>query len=892
MRYRTKGYFLFLYIIFVNAILASAQCTIEGTVVDTLSIPVGFVQVLAHRSDTKHLTNYSQADAQGRYKLTIHHPGVYTLTYKALGFRVEECEVNLLNDSASFSKEINVMLKEKPFVLNEVITYGERPITIIGDTVIYRIDAFTLGNEQIVEDVLRRLPGMDVSEDGIISFKGKTIEKVMVEGDDLFGYNYQVVNRTLHANMIDRVEAYERYSENPLLKNIEESERVALNLKLTDAAKLRIFGSVSGGYSTENDFDAGLNLMNFRPSVKTYLIGNANTIGQQLGYIPGLSRSFNPVALDKKQEVFQFQPDYLIKSSVYTPVFRNQRISLSEYYMGSLSNIINVNKKFKSTLVALYSQNNDDLNTYTKQTFWLNDSSLIIDEKQRYYKGLETLNFKNRFEYSPSQSTRIDLSGNIFFYTIQNSSYFSFSSIPIEDRLGQDNWNTDQSLEITHRINSKNALIIKGRGFYDSRNEMYSVVPVIFNHMFPSIESIREANQEVQSKTQTFSLSAENKIRLSRLSLLEIEGGGGHSLYHLNSQLILIDSLSNHFHADGYDGESEHRLRYAVGSVRLKCGLDSLRVGLGLTSFYVVFFGKPSLGTKQVVGLSPNVSLNWSISSKSKFGLGYDYITSPTPSEALHSAIVLNSYRSFTCGVLGFELFSRHNVSALYTYASLMQRDVLSIMLSYHHEPYYQTYNQHIHPWAQLTIDTLGRQRNMFVNMNHFDHMVHAWRTNFRLTNTNTFLRYSSYLFDVEQPVSMLLNSIGIEARSAFGSFFDFHLGYTVNTTSLSNSSAKRNYSSRLFTHLFFFQKESKNCQISMERFFFEGIQSKYNPTYFLDATFIWNILPSRLELKFTIRNLLNYTEYQNIHLTEISETISGYHLIPRYFMLSLNLRF
>ena len=172
--------------------------------------------------------------------------------------------------------------------------------------------------------------------------------------------------------------------------------------------------------------------------------------------------------------------------------------------MGSLSNIINVNKKFKSTLVALYSQNNDDLNTYTKQTFWLNDSSLIIDEKQRYYKGLETLNFKNRFEYSPSQSTRIDLSGNIFFYTIQNSSYFSFSSIPIEDRLGQDNWNTDQSLEITHRINSKNALIIKGRGFYDSRNEMYSVVPVIFNHMFPSIESIREANQEVQSKTQTF----------------------------------------------------------------------------------------------------------------------------------------------------------------------------------------------------------------------------------------------------------------------------------------------------------------------------------------------------------------------------------------------------
>jgi len=77
-----------------------------------------------------------------------------------------------------------------------------------------------------------------------------------------------------------------------------------------------------------------------------------------------------------------------------------------------------------------------------------------------------------------------------------------------------------------------------------------------------------------------------------------------------------------------------------------------------------------------------------------------------------------------------------------------------------------------------------------------------------------------------------------------------------------------------------------------MERFFFEGIQSKYNPTYFLDATFIWNILPSRLELKFTIRNLLNYTEYQNIHLTEISETISGYHLIPRYFMLSLNLRF
>src|SRR5690606_27441794 len=100
------------------------------------------------------------------------------------------------------------------------------------DTVVFNINSYKDGTERKIEDVLRKLPGIEINElSGIIKYKGKSIETVMLEGDDLFGSNYTLGTKNINADMVTEVEAIENYSENALLKGIEHSEKVALNLK-------------------------------------------------------------------------------------------------------------------------------------------------------------------------------------------------------------------------------------------------------------------------------------------------------------------------------------------------------------------------------------------------------------------------------------------------------------------------------------------------------------------------------------------------------------------------------------------------------------------------------------------------------------------------------------
>src|SRR5690625_1494275 len=97
-------------------------------------------------------------------------------------------------------------------------------IQVKEDTVSYRASAFLDGSEQKVEDLLRKLPGIQVEADGQVKYKGKFIEKVLLEGDDLFDLNYTIGTKNMNVDIIDQVQAIENYSENSLRSEEHTSE--------------------------------------------------------------------------------------------------------------------------------------------------------------------------------------------------------------------------------------------------------------------------------------------------------------------------------------------------------------------------------------------------------------------------------------------------------------------------------------------------------------------------------------------------------------------------------------------------------------------------------------------------------------------------------------------
>src|SRR5699024_7264225 len=103
------------------------------------------------------------------------------------------------------------------------------------------------GTEETVEDVLRKIPGLRIDEEGTIKVGNREVEKVMVEDDDFFGHGYKILTKNMPAHPIKQVDILKHYSANELLKGIEDSDKVALNLKLKDDSKRIWFGIAEAG---------------------------------------------------------------------------------------------------------------------------------------------------------------------------------------------------------------------------------------------------------------------------------------------------------------------------------------------------------------------------------------------------------------------------------------------------------------------------------------------------------------------------------------------------------------------------------------------------------------------------------------------------------------------
>jgi ribosomal protein S17E len=127
--------------------------------------------------------------------------------------------------------------------------------------------------------LLSNVPGFQVDPNGRISFNGKPIKKLMLDGDDLTAENYQLISRNLRSLMIDSIQVLERYNENRLLKNFDENKDVAINLVLKKSYYGKSTINILAAYSPQELGELQSELVRLRKKVKQYLLINANDIG-------------------------------------------------------------------------------------------------------------------------------------------------------------------------------------------------------------------------------------------------------------------------------------------------------------------------------------------------------------------------------------------------------------------------------------------------------------------------------------------------------------------------------------------------------------------------------------------------------------------------------------
>ncbi len=254
---------------------------ISGTVSDTTEKKqLTNASILLLRPTDSILVRHTRSDASGRFRLDTVPKGHYLLlvTYPYYADYVDEIDAP---DSGSMTlPPLPMVLKSK--LLETVVVNGSRgAVRIKGDTTEFNADSFRTEAGASVEDLLKKLPGIQVDRNGKITAQGETIKKVLVDGEEFFGDDPTLVTQNLKADMVDKVQVYDKKSDQATFTGIDDGQREkTINLKLKNGKKNGYFGRATASTGTDGYYDEELMANYFKNKEKIAAYGIISNTGK------------------------------------------------------------------------------------------------------------------------------------------------------------------------------------------------------------------------------------------------------------------------------------------------------------------------------------------------------------------------------------------------------------------------------------------------------------------------------------------------------------------------------------------------------------------------------------------------------------------------------------
>jgi len=227
-------------------------------------------------SDAGKLYDYGISDTKGNIKLKSHKND--WLEFSFLGYEKKKVKASQYNTS---KKNIVYMLPGA--VKLKEIQIKAPPISARNDTLVYRVSAFTKAGDRHLDDVLKRLPGVKVSENGTVSVQGKSINKFYVEGMDLVGNDYNQITKNMPIDAVTSIEVLENHQPVKLLYGKQFSDKAAINIRIDKEHKSRPFGELEGGLGLlPTKWDNRVFITHIADKSQLLLSGKMNNTGNDL----------------------------------------------------------------------------------------------------------------------------------------------------------------------------------------------------------------------------------------------------------------------------------------------------------------------------------------------------------------------------------------------------------------------------------------------------------------------------------------------------------------------------------------------------------------------------------------------------------------------------------
>ena len=468
-----------LYLIILISILPmfsfSQKMRITGNVQDTTdNKPLQNALAMVIRIRDSVLIDFKRTDAQGNFsfnlaidtvQLVISHPRFNESSYYLFG--------SLQNKEFDIKR---VVLPQKSQQLKEVVIYAYKdPVYYKGDTLVYVADSFATKPNAVVEDLLKKLPGIKVNADGSIQAQGKDIQQVLVDGDEFFGADPTMATRNLGAKGVETVEIYEKKNEN----STDDTETIqVLDLRLKDDAKKGYFGKASFGTDAQKFYEGELLANRFNKKQKfSFFALSSNTMKSSLEW-----RDMYKYGMatwdgrgDEEDNNFSFRNGSGSQGDGIPQTFKT-----GVYFDDQIS---------KNTKLGVnYTYNNGGLNTHktNRAQYFLTDTSYVTeltsDAKDRSEShelnikltqkldSTTTLEFEPKMKINKSSSEQFDMTNFITGLTADS---------PLARYTKVNNVNNAEGTNLSTRLSLTKTFKKKGRKFtstyrytYDENNSL------------------------------------------------------------------------------------------------------------------------------------------------------------------------------------------------------------------------------------------------------------------------------------------------------------------------------------------------------------------------------------------------------------------------------------
>ncbi|MFD0964834.1 carboxypeptidase-like regulatory domain-containing protein [Pseudofulvibacter geojedonensis] len=886
-----------------------AQIRVEGVVKDSLGNPLEMANVIAINKATKALDSYGITNSDGKYKLSLKENDTYELQVSYIGLKTLKTTVETKeeNINKNFSLEPDNTLEEVE------LTY-EMPVTVKGDTLVYNADSFTSGTEKKLEDVLNKLPGVEVTDDGEIEVEGKTVGKVMVEGKDFFDGDSKLATKNIPADAVSKVEVLKNHNDVGQLRGLgNDEDNIAINIKLKEGKKNFWFGEVTAGAGLDERYLVHPKLFYYSPKYSVNIITDMNNIGEIpftrrdyfkfTGGFRGANRSsgtnFNVASSDmgfltmRNDKAQEINTKFGAANFSYSPK-KSWDISGFGIFSGTRTDMLE--NGFSRTTIPEHPDPNNPNNTVPEQVI---DESTTSKTHQKSDLGL----FKLSTVYKPNSNNQLDYDA---FVKISGQRERQGLNSSLYDLIGeqqeQNPFSLNQNLNYYYTLNDKNIFALEVQHLWQDEDPFYNAIIENNNtYSFDTVLNLDNStngynlNQEKRVKTNKFDAKIDYWYVLNDKSNINITVGEMFSKQQFNSELYQILDSGSVNNLTPSIGSSVNNIAYKFNDLyvglhyKLKVGKFTFTPGASL-HYYSMNNEQFGTGyTDNFVRLLPDFNTRIQLKSSENININYQMQTDFTDVNQLAEGLVMNNYNSLFAGNRQLENALSHNFNLSYFSFNMFNYTNVFAMINYNKR------EDAVRGIAQ-SIPNTNLQTSTSTNSNFADESLSA---NGRFERTigkfkasvRASISYSKFnqinngqRFINESITQTYTPRLGTNFREAPN--FDIGYRFTINKYLQGNES-------KFITQAPFIRFDAlflKNFVFKADYTYnnYKNEERTINEYSFLDADLTYQKKDSKWEYTIGATNILDTESLNQDNSSDFSINTSEYFVQPRYLVFKI----